>query len=370
MDIILLSDFFYPKFQGGGPVKSIFLLYKYFSNLGYKVSIITSSSNLNKSNSIPFNSNFIYINLFQRIIFLLNLPINSVLWVNSFFSPFTIIICIFVFFGLIKNKIILSPRGEVSIGALKFGFFKKKIWLYIFKLLKLNRFFILHFTAVEEKLFYEYYFKSKINSFVLSNLIDKDIYNFNKILRSDGPLKIVSIGRISAKKNLEFIFKVLNLVNCEVIFHLYGPNLNDNYFHMLMEDGKNLPPNISFSYLGSLEPVFVPSTLISYDLYFSPSLNENFGHGIFEAMQVGVVPLISSNTPWCDINSIYPLSFSLADINSFVNTIENLSIMSHSEFSIISSEIRRKSFSFVKSQNYDLYRDVIGSLLHINKNQF
>ena len=132
---------------------------------------------------------------------------------------------------------------------------------------------------------------------------------------------------------------------------------------MLMDLGNKLPSNILFKYLGPINPDLIASTLVSYDIYFSPTFDENFGHSIFEAMQVGVIPLLSSNTPWNSVNSIYPLTFSLLDKYKFVETIEFLNSISLSELINLSNDIKDFSLNFYKSQSYNIYGDFLKKLL-------
>jgi glycosyltransferase involved in cell wall biosynthesis len=50
--------------------------------------------------------------------------------------------------------------------------------------------------------------------------------------------------------------------------------------------------------MGLLAHGDVPRTLLEYHGLLLPTETENFGHAIVEAMQSGVVPIISDQTPW------------------------------------------------------------------------
>ena len=39
----------------------------------------------------------------------------------------------------------------------------------------------------------------------------------------------------------------------------------------------------------------------SYDVFLFPTMGENYGHVIFEALSVGCIPIISDRTPWEEI---------------------------------------------------------------------
>ena len=47
----------------------------------------------------------------------------------------------------------------------------------------------------------------------------------------------------------------------------------------------------------------VRKTLADYDLMLFPTLGENFGHVIFEALAAGVPVLVSDQTPWQDLDA-------------------------------------------------------------------
>jgi glycosyltransferase involved in cell wall biosynthesis len=64
------------------------------------------------------------------------------------------------------------------------------------------------------------------------------------------------------------------------------------------------------------------------DLFFLPTLGENFGHAIFEALSSGVPVLISDRTPWQNLASQSAgWSFPLHEPQAFVASIETLAAM-------------------------------------------
>ena len=59
-----------------------------------------------------------------------------------------------------------------------------------------------------------------------------------------------------------------------------------------------LPPRVVLRYHGALAHDVVGDTLSRADLLFLPTMGENFGHVIAEALLVGCPVLISDRTPW------------------------------------------------------------------------
>lgn len=353
--IYLLSDYYYPRFEGGGPVKSIFLLQQFLSKKGMASIVLTSCDNLNNK-KIPIGKNGVrYLNFSQRLRLILSTKANDVIWFNSFFSTLTIASFLFIFLRLVKAKIILSPRGELSCASLNFKSGRKFLWVKLFNFFGFCRGTTFHFTAKHEEEECRNFIPSMSHSFVISNLIDTDLFNKKSSSRQGGPLRVVYIGRISRKKNIELCFKVLSKVSENVMFDLYGPNEDESYFLSLLDNSKRMPGNISVTFKGIADPQKIGEILELYDVFFSPTLNENFGHSIYEAMQVGVIPLISDQTPWSDINRIGKFALSLENDRDFVNRLDELAKLPEPDLSKLKDSIASEAYSIFTQQRYNNY---------------
>jgi len=67
----------------------------------------------------------------------------------------------------------------------------------------------------------------------------------------------------------------------------------------------------------------VRPTLRKHDLFFFPTLGENFGHVIFESLAAGVPVLVSDQTPWRDLDQRGAgWVRSLEDVQGFANVID------------------------------------------------
>jgi glycosyltransferase involved in cell wall biosynthesis len=111
-------------------------------------------------------------------------------------------------------------------------------------------------------------------------------------------LKLVFIGRVRNNKNLLYAIRVLSKCSVEVSLDVYGPIEDKNYWAECAALIRSLKPHIQVHYKGLLAHGDVPRTLLEYHGLFLPTETENFGHAIVEAMQSGVVPIISDQTPW------------------------------------------------------------------------
>ncbi|MNR20481.1 Glycosyl transferases group 1 [compost metagenome] len=80
---------------------------------------------------------------------------------------------------------------------------------------------------------------------------------------------------------------------------------------------------MKFGYKGELVPAMVVQTLARYDLFFLPTLGENFGHVIAEALGCGLPVLISDNTPWGNLTeNQLGWGLPLRNVDDFVEKIE------------------------------------------------
>jgi glycosyltransferase involved in cell wall biosynthesis len=115
-------------------------------------------------------------------------------------------------------------------------------------------------------------------------------------------LNICFVGRVTKQKNLLFALSVLKELNFEVGLDVYGSTADVAYFSACAAAVAQLPDNISVVFKGSIQRSALLVELRNYDLMFVPTLGDNHGHYILEALSVGLPVLISDKCPWSDIN--------------------------------------------------------------------
>jgi glycosyltransferase involved in cell wall biosynthesis len=89
----------------------------------------------------------------------------------------------------------------------------------------------------------------------------------------------------------------------EVSFDLYGPAEDAAYWDECQRLIAALPPNIRVRYKGELEHERVGQVFAEHDLFLFPTLGENYGHVIGEALAWGCPVLISDQTPWRNLEA-------------------------------------------------------------------
>ena len=126
-------------------------------------------------------------------------------------------------------------------------------------------------------------------------------------------------------KNLDYALRVLAEVKVSLDFSIYGPQEDKAYWEKCQLLIAKLPANIQVFYKGSVDHQEVVNTLAHYDLFFLPTLGENFGHVIHEALRAGVPILLSDQTPWLDLEKKgVGWSLPLNTPSGFVQAIENV----------------------------------------------
>ena len=75
------------------------------------------------------------------------------------------------------------------------------------------------------------------------------------------------------------------LKNFHINFDIWGPIEDSKYWQECQKIISSLPKNIKASYLDTFNANNQVEKLSNYQLFFFPTLNENFGHIIFETMQ-------------------------------------------------------------------------------------
>lgn len=230
---------------------------------------------------------------------------HDVIHLNSFFDPvFTIRIMFARRMGWLPRKsLILSPRGEFGEASLKLKYTKKLIFIKLSKLLGLYKDIVWHASSEYE--LQDLVKVLNINANIIKIALDLPFKAIpdtpHNSLLSEKCLRIVFLARISREKNLDYALRVLKQVSSMVTFDIYGPEEDLIYWKECQELILQLPKNITVCYHGPVLPNRVIQIFSCYDLFLFPTGGENYGHAIAESISVGTKVLISTNTPWRDL---------------------------------------------------------------------
>ncbi len=331
--VLILYDYFFPAFKAGGPIQSLVNLVKNL-NGDFNFYVITQNKDFGSTLKLEgidsnrwlknsdLNVNIYYVErlslyaIYKEIKF-----INpDIIFSNGIYSiPFTIMPAVFF-----KKKTIVHLRGMLLPGALKIK--KTKKWVFISLCKSLGIFNNVDFSVSDEnELFYAKPILPKESFIYVTQNFPSSIGGNFALNKEVNCLKIVSIALISPMKNHLLVLKSLQKVTSFLVYDIYGPIKDQNYWNQCLEIIEKLPENIIVNYMGEIPPVKVKEVLSNYHVFILPSESENFGHAIYEAFASGLPVITSKNTPWnllfennCGINTNLEEKSIFDAINYFV----------------------------------------------------
>jgi len=347
--ILIFVDSFLPGFKGGGPITSIANLVDLLND-SFDILICTKNHDFKETKSYTeVESNKVTKYLDYKVIYLsqtnkvaISNVINEynpdILYLNSFFSKITQIV-MFLNKLYFHKKLVVAPRGELQENALSIKKTKKMLYLKLYKFLRLYKNIVFHSTDdIETESIRNLFNINKVIQ--LSNAVK--LYSFDPLIKAKNGLKLIFVSRISKKKNLLFALEILRNIDIDITFDIYGPKEDIEYWNKCNKIIKELPNTIIVNYKGCLKQSEIISVMRGYNAFFFPTLSENFGHVIVEAMQSGIVPIISDQTPWIDLekyNAGYDIP--LNNKKKFIETIKKLYYMDKEEYQNLSLNTMR-----------------------------
>ncbi|MEH7378272.1 glycosyltransferase family 4 protein [Neobacillus drentensis] len=257
----------------------------------------------------------------------------NLIYQNSFFNPKLSIPLLFLA-KFNKEKLFVAPRGELLPNALEQKFIKKSLFITFIKMLNLIKNVSFQATTNEERdKIIEVLGIDSDRVITLGNLPSLPRYQENKQKKEAGKLRLVFIARIHPIKNLHFAIECLKGIKGNVSFNIYGSKEIQDYWGQCLQSISELQQNIIVNYCGIAARDEVHHIFSSHDAMLLPTLTENYGHSIVEAMLSNCPVVISNNTPWTDINSFGAgWAISLEKPNEYKKVLQELVNMPNDEY--------------------------------------
>lgn len=315
--IAILIDWYLPGTKAGGPVRSVYSLVQLLKG-EYDFYIITSDKDLgeteaykNVKSDVPVQENgatIYYLSASkmnsENLISLLEKIKPELIYLNSFWSThFSVNIIRLKNKALLKQPILLAPRGMLGKGALGLKSFKKSVYIRLANILGWYSNIPFHATQEQEKKdIFAKFSKSKV--FIAHN-INALPASANASIKTKHSLKLFYLSRIARVKNLHFAIEILMSIpaTISIVYDIYGNVEDTEYWTECTELIKQLPKNVTVNYTGELSFHQIQNTLVGYNALLMPTLNENFGHSIVESLLCGCPVIISDQTPWNDLEA-------------------------------------------------------------------
>lgn len=118
---------------------------------------------------------------------------------------------------------------------------------------------------------------------------------------ADAPLEVVMVSRIARNKGQATLVSALAGVTRPVRARIIGPPEDASYVAELMTAVASLPAHVEVEFTGAVAPGTVRDHVATADVFAFPTLGENFGHVIPEALSVSCPVLAGSSTPFTSV---------------------------------------------------------------------
>ena len=341
--VLVLVGVYLPGFKAGGPTRTIANLVE---NLGdeFEFRVVTSDRDLGDDAPypgvrartwLPVGKAHVWYeppcrNAAWRMWRVLKATPHDVLYLNSFFSVrFTLHPLIAHRFARNRAPIVIAPRGQFSDGALSLKRWKKRPYVALFRSLRVLRRAQWQASSSHEANMISKVIADDLHVAVVPNLPGRPRGQCAATsgAGSENP-RVLFLSRISPMKNLSLALRVLRRVDADIDVTICGPQEDATYWSQCEELIDRLPPNVRVSVRPAVEPDEVARIMADHDLFFLPTLGENFGHVIAEALSVGTPVLISDQTPWRNLEADgLGWDLPLVDETGFVKAIEQVAAM-------------------------------------------
>ena len=227
-------------------------------------------------------------------------------------------------FGIMKQPLFIASMGSFSQGAFKIKNVKKSTFINVCKGIGMFKNIYWSVTSDIEAKDVKRCIGEDAKCYIAEDLPRKP-YSGGELKEKDEILRIIFLSRICKKKNLDYAIDIVSKLKMKVEFDIYGNIEDEEYWMMCRKKIKKCSSNIKCAYKGIAESEKVQEVFSKYDIFLFPTLGENYGHVIYEALTAGCIPIISDQTPWIDLDeSCCGRVIPLDNLNQYVCAIKEL----------------------------------------------
>ncbi|MBL7938344.1 MAG: glycosyltransferase [Flavobacteriales bacterium] len=310
--VLVFIDWYKPYFKAGGPVRSLVNL---VDHLGARVDlhIVTGDRDyIATSNEAGVPSDrWTKADAAEQVWYaspggrsmqvwrsILNEQAWDVVYINGIYSRWSNIVPLWLLRGSAQRRIV-AVRGMLAAGPMRQGALKKRLFLAVMKALGCFKGVEFQATNTDEVADIRRWIGPDVKVHLVQNLARKVTSTAPPtIVKVPGKLKLVSLARIAEEKNTLFAIQRLAEIQGKVRFDLYGTVYDEAYFARCKTAIGDLPEGIEVVWHGQLPNEEGVRVLTDSHALFMPSVGENFGHTMLEALSVGRPLVISDRTPW------------------------------------------------------------------------
>jgi glycosyltransferase involved in cell wall biosynthesis len=384
-NVLVFTGYYLPGYKAGGILRSVINAVSHF-HAEFRFFIVTRDRDLGDAAPYPGvqvgawqdvgPARVLYLppggESLSRIREIVTGTPHDLIRLNSFFDPLTVKVLLNRKAGRIpRTPIVLSPFGEFAWPSLCQKYPKKAVFIRAARLFGLYAPVVWHASnSTEAKEIGDVMGVPESAIRVAEDLPtvwDREPEDpvADPTARS-ATLRVAFFSRVSPEKNLDFALSALANVRNPVDFDVIGPIENVPYWERCQELIRALPTNVTARSLGSITPDQVLPTLSQYDVMFLPTGGEGYGHVIAESLTAGTPVLISTLTPWRDLQA-RGLGWDLPlddDVAPFVRVLEAIGVPSSEDRAARRAAVKAKMRQHLRdSPNVHRYREMLTDVI-------
>lgn len=179
--------------------------------------------------------------------------------------------------------------------------------------------------------------------------------------KQPGQLRVAMVGRITEQKNVLFALDVMRRLRVPSSLDLFGEVGDDAYARACRDAVAAGTGQCTVTFKGTIDKADLFAQLPGYDVLLHPTLGENFGHAIVEALALGVPVLISDKSPWTDVaDSHAGWALPLSDAGAFAARLDSIHAMGAEWSALSDGAIAYTRATFDNARTADRYRAAYG----------
>jgi glycosyltransferase involved in cell wall biosynthesis len=317
--ILTFVDNYLPGFKAGGPIRTISAM---VSNLPGHLEFLIVTGDRDHTDQEPFPGVRLnewtdvgrakvlyrpkrYLGL-AHLILLVRAVKPDVIYANSLFSRTSLRLLVARRLRILgKVPMVLAPRGEFSPGALRIRKWRKSVFLALAGPLGFFHDLIWQASTERERDHIVSVLGDRQSVRVSRNIaVAQDIFEHGSHAKSTGTHKrsgiarFIFLSRVSPMKNLRMAIELVGGLAGDVSLDIFGPADDQKYRTECLASAAAVRSNVKVRWRGNVKPEEVVSVIAGFDFFILPTLGENFGHVILEALCAGCPVLLSDRTPW------------------------------------------------------------------------
>lgn len=201
--------------------------------------------------------------------------------------------------GLVPMPVVVAPEGEAGAGALAQKRTRKQVYLAVARAARLfDGVWWLARDPLEQRDIVARFGPSDRVRLVRNLPPLDDAIRVRTIAKRPGEVTLLYLSRVTPKKNLLFLIDALHAVTARVHLDVVGPADSSSYLAQCEARAAALPPHVTVTFRGECLPASVPDWLARAHAVVLPSLDENYGYAIAEALTAARPVVLSEHTPW------------------------------------------------------------------------